>query len=43
MTTARITDTQFLWDQSNISSEGPTGLSRIHSYFRSVSPLIYTP
>ena len=43
MTTARITDTQFLWDQSNISSEGPTGLSRIHADVRAVFPLIHTP
>lgn len=43
MTTAQITDTQFLWDQSNISSEGPTGLSRIHTDVRAVFPFIHTP
>ena len=43
MTTSRIADTQSLWDQSNISSEGPTGLSRIHADVCAVFPLIHTP
>ena len=43
MATSRITDTQFLWDQSNSSSEGPTGLSRIDAAEHAVFPAVHTP